>query len=292
MSDLRGPSAARGDGSRSWSRGSTRSSPASSSRARLACLRAHGVAEDDLDVAWVPGAFELPLVARRLAALRRFDAVICLGAVIRGETAHFDSSPDEAARGIPTAARDTGVPVIFGVLTTDTLEQAMDRAGGAAREQGMGRGDGRAGDGVAAGRAAERERAAMRPMIVDKPWGKVATYALNQPRSVRVITIEPGQETSVHYHQMRDEMWVVLDPGLTRPDRQPRGRGAGRGRSSWSRPRSRIASEHGRRPRPGPRDRARLHDRGRHAAPAGRLRPAARARLVSLVDTRGERHLY
>ena len=62
-------------------------------------------------------------------------------------------------------------------------------------------------------------------MIVDKPWGKVVTYALNQPSSVRVITVEPGQETSVHYHQMRDEMWVVLDPGLSVADRQPAGRG-------------------------------------------------------------------
>ncbi len=95
----------------------------------LACLRAHGVAEDDLLVAWVPGAFELPLVARRLAA-SGIDAVICLGAVIRGETAHFDYVAGEAASGIRAAAEVTGVPVIFGVLTTDTFDQAMDRAGG------------------------------------------------------------------------------------------------------------------------------------------------------------------
>ncbi len=94
------------------------------------CLRAHGIDEDDLLVAWVPGAFELPLVSRRLAASGGFDAVICLGAVVRGETPHFDHVAGQAALGIRTAAEDTGVPVIFGVLTTDTLEQAIDRAGG------------------------------------------------------------------------------------------------------------------------------------------------------------------
>jgi len=94
------------------------------------CLRAHGVAEDDLDVAWVPGAFELPLAARRLAATGTYDAVVCLGAVIRGETAHFDHVAGQAAGGIREAAEATGVPVIFGVLATDTLEQALDRAGG------------------------------------------------------------------------------------------------------------------------------------------------------------------
>ena len=96
----------------------------------LECLRAHGVDEDDLLVAWVPGAFELPLVSRRLGASGGFDAVICLGAVVRGETPHFDHVAGQAALGIRTAAEDTGVPVIFGVLTTDTLEQAIDRAGG------------------------------------------------------------------------------------------------------------------------------------------------------------------
>jgi 6,7-dimethyl-8-ribityllumazine synthase len=96
----------------------------------LECLRAHGIDEDDLLVAWVPGAFELPLVSRRLAASGGFDAVICLGAVVRGETPHFDHVAGQAALGIRTAAEDTGVPVIFGVLTTDTLEQAIDRAGG------------------------------------------------------------------------------------------------------------------------------------------------------------------
>jgi 6,7-dimethyl-8-ribityllumazine synthase len=97
----------------------------------LDCLRAQGVREDDLELVWVPGAFELPFAARRLAGTRDFDAVVCLGAVIRGETAHFDHVAQQAATGIRRAAEDTGIPVIFGVLTTDTLEQALDRAGGA-----------------------------------------------------------------------------------------------------------------------------------------------------------------
>jgi 6,7-dimethyl-8-ribityllumazine synthase len=96
----------------------------------LACLRSHAVPEDDLLVAWVPGAFELPLTARRLAASGLYDAVICLGAVVRGETAHFDYVAGEAARGIRQASLETDVPVVFGVLTTDTIEQALDRAGG------------------------------------------------------------------------------------------------------------------------------------------------------------------
>lgn len=94
-------------------------------------LRAKGAAEHDVDLAWVPGSFELPLVARRLAVTGRYAAVVCLGAVIRGETPHFDHVAEQAANGIRRAAEDTGVPVVFGVLTTDTFDQAMDRAGGA-----------------------------------------------------------------------------------------------------------------------------------------------------------------
>jgi len=90
----------------------------------------HGVSADELEIVWVPGAFELPIAARRLAASGRYDAVVCVGAVIRGETAHFDLVAGEAARGIADVARDTGVPVLFGVLATETLEQALDRAGG------------------------------------------------------------------------------------------------------------------------------------------------------------------
>jgi len=97
----------------------------------LDTLRAAGVAEEDVDVAWVPGAFELPLVARRLARSGSYHATICLGAVIRGETAHFELVAQESARGISEVARDTGVPVIFEVLATEDLPQALDRAGGA-----------------------------------------------------------------------------------------------------------------------------------------------------------------
>ena len=93
-------------------------------------FRRHGIAEEDVEIAWAPGAFELPLIAQRLARSGQFDAVVCLGAVIRGETAHFDHVAGECARGIQRVALDTGVPCIFGVLATDTLEQAMDRAGG------------------------------------------------------------------------------------------------------------------------------------------------------------------
>ena len=97
----------------------------------LSGLTALGVTGDDVDVAWVPGAFEIPLVARRLALSGRFDGIVCLGAVIRGETAHFDLVANEAARGIADVARDTGIPVIFEVLAVENLAQAEDRAGGA-----------------------------------------------------------------------------------------------------------------------------------------------------------------
>ncbi len=96
----------------------------------LDCFSAHGIEEDDLDLAWVPGAFEVPLAARRLASSGAYDAVICLGAVIRGETSHYDFVAGEAARGIRKAAEESGVPVIFGILTTEDLEQALERAGG------------------------------------------------------------------------------------------------------------------------------------------------------------------
>jgi 6,7-dimethyl-8-ribityllumazine synthase len=96
----------------------------------LSAFRRHGVADEDVEVAWTPGAFELPLVALRLARSAQFDAVVCLGAVVRGETPHFEFVAGEAARGIRRAGLETGVPCIFGVLTTDTLEQALDRAGG------------------------------------------------------------------------------------------------------------------------------------------------------------------
>jgi 6,7-dimethyl-8-ribityllumazine synthase len=96
-----------------------------------------GVDADAIDVAWTPGSFEVPLVARRMAEMGRYDAVICLGAVIRGETPHFDFVAGQAAAGIARAGLDTGVPVIFGVLTTETLEQAINRAGAKAGNKGF-----------------------------------------------------------------------------------------------------------------------------------------------------------
>lgn len=92
-------------------------------------LRTHGVDVNSITVAWVPGAFELPLAAARLAGSGEYDAVVCLGAVIRGATGHYEQVAGQCAAGIQRAQMDTGVPVIFGVLTTDTLEQALERAG-------------------------------------------------------------------------------------------------------------------------------------------------------------------
>ena len=100
-------------------------------------FRRHGVADDAVDLAWVPGSFEIPLVARRLAGSGRYAAVICLGAVIRGDTDHYDYVAGGAANGIAQAALATGVPVIFGLLTCDTLEQAINRAGGKAGNKGF-----------------------------------------------------------------------------------------------------------------------------------------------------------
>ena len=96
--------------------------------AQDALLR-HGVKEEDIEIAWVPGSFEIPLVAKKLAQTKRFDAVICLGAVIHGATPHFEYIAAEVAKGIAKVGLDTGLPVIYGVLTTDTLEQAIERAG-------------------------------------------------------------------------------------------------------------------------------------------------------------------
>jgi 6,7-dimethyl-8-ribityllumazine synthase len=89
----------------------------------------HGVSEDRIDVAWVPGAFEIPVIAKKLAASGRYDAVICLGAVIRGSTPHFDYVAAEVSKGVAAVGFQSGLPVIFGVLTTDTTEQAIERAG-------------------------------------------------------------------------------------------------------------------------------------------------------------------
>lgn len=99
-------------------------------------LRRSGVADDDVAVAWAPGAVEIPLVATRLARSGRFDAVITLGAVIRGATSHYDHVCAVVSSGVASAAADTGVPVVFGVLTTDTIEQALERAGTKAGNKG------------------------------------------------------------------------------------------------------------------------------------------------------------
>ncbi|MFZ5764603.1 MAG: 6,7-dimethyl-8-ribityllumazine synthase [Thermodesulfobacteriota bacterium] len=95
-----------------------------------------GASDNDIEVARVPGAYEIPLVALKMARSGRYDAIICLGAVIRGATPHFDFVANEAAKGIAQASLDTGVPIIFGVLTTDTIEQAIERAGSKAGNKG------------------------------------------------------------------------------------------------------------------------------------------------------------
>lgn len=100
------------------------------------CLLRHGAAEEHVEVFRVPGSFEVPLVARKVAATGKFHAVICLGAIIRGQTSHFDFVASEAARGVGRAGSDTGVPVIFGIVTTETVEQAIDRAGGRSGNRG------------------------------------------------------------------------------------------------------------------------------------------------------------
>jgi len=99
-------------------------------------LKRHGVSEEAITLVRVPGAYELPLVAQRAAATENFDAIICLGAVIRGSTAHFDYVASEAAKGIASVSMDYELPVIFGVLTTDTIEQAIERAGTKAGNKG------------------------------------------------------------------------------------------------------------------------------------------------------------
>ena len=96
--------------------------------AQDALLR-HGVNEEDMDIAWVPGSFEIPLIAKKLAQTKKYDAVICLGAVIRGGTPHFEYIASEVTKGIAQVNLETGLPVIYGVITTDTLEQAIERAG-------------------------------------------------------------------------------------------------------------------------------------------------------------------
>jgi 6,7-dimethyl-8-ribityllumazine synthase len=99
-------------------------------------LKRHGVSEEDVDIAWVPGAFEIPLVAQKMAISKKYDAVITLGTVIRGSTPHFDYVCNEVAKGVSKINLDSGIPVIFGVLTTDSIEQAIERAGTKAGNKG------------------------------------------------------------------------------------------------------------------------------------------------------------
>jgi len=99
-------------------------------------FKRHGVSENDIEVVWVPGAFEMPLVAKKLAKSKKYDGVICVGAVIRGATPHFDYVSSEVTKGIASVSLETELPVVFGVLTTDTIEQAIERAGTKAGNKG------------------------------------------------------------------------------------------------------------------------------------------------------------
>ena len=103
--------------------------------AQDACVR-HGVKDEDIDLAWVPGAFEIPIVAKKMAASGKYDAVLCLGAVIKGSTSHYDYVCSEVSKGIAQISLNTETPVMFGVLTTDTIEQAIERAGSKAGNKG------------------------------------------------------------------------------------------------------------------------------------------------------------
>jgi 6,7-dimethyl-8-ribityllumazine synthase len=93
------------------------------------CLKRHGAKETAIDIAWAPGSFEIPLVAKRIAESEKYDAIVCLGAVIRGATPHFEYVASEAAKGIAKVSLDSGIPIVFGIITADNLEQALERAG-------------------------------------------------------------------------------------------------------------------------------------------------------------------
>lgn len=103
----------------------------------LDAIKRHGGVEENIEIAWVPGAFEIPLVAKKMAKSGKYDAVICLGAVIRGATPHFDYVSNEVSKGIALVGLETEVPTVFGVLTTDTIEQAIERAGTKAGNNGF-----------------------------------------------------------------------------------------------------------------------------------------------------------
>lgn len=103
----------------------------------LDALKRHGASDDNIEIAWTPGAFEIPLVAKKMAKTKKYDAIICLGAVIRGSTPHFDYVSAEVSKGIAHVTLETEVPVIFGILTTDNIEQAIERAGSKSGNKGF-----------------------------------------------------------------------------------------------------------------------------------------------------------
>ncbi len=100
------------------------------------CLKRHGASEDNIEITWVPGAFEIPLIAKKMVAMKKYDAIICVGAVIRGSTPHFDYVSSEVAKGVAHVSLEAEIPVVFSVLTTDNIEQAIERAGTKAGNKG------------------------------------------------------------------------------------------------------------------------------------------------------------
>jgi 6,7-dimethyl-8-ribityllumazine synthase len=102
----------------------------------LDCLKRHGAEDDNIEISWVPGAFEIPLIAKKMVAMKKYDAVICLGAVIKGSTPHFDYVSSEVSKGVAHVSLESEIPVIFSVLTTDSIEQAIERAGTKAGNKG------------------------------------------------------------------------------------------------------------------------------------------------------------
>lgn len=159
-------------------------------------LRRHNVPEEDVTAAWVPGAFEIPVTAKRMAASGKYDAVICLGAVIRGATSHYDVVCNEVSKGIAQVQLETGVPVMMGVLTVDTIEQAIERAGTKAGKQGLRMRRGRHRDGQRAAPAVTRRAAQAARRVVG---GAAYDSAARQSRRSLAATDRPASSSRPHH---------------------------------------------------------------------------------------------
>ncbi len=160
----------------------------------------------------VPGAFEIPLVAQKLAATKRYDAVICLGAVIRGSTPHFDYVSGEVAKGVAKVQLDAGLPVIFGVLTTDSIEQAVERAGHQGGQQGLGRGRVGSGDGQPVQEPPDRRRKRGRErarILVEERRGAERSEGLTGSAAGRVGGLPAGEERGQKTRRPSVTLWAL-----------------------------------------------------------------------------------